>query len=123
MQIEAKIRKLARSAYYQNLYKASKEGSGVHLFKNVHNFSGLQSRFLYWLMVYDILYDEMAKLVSPYLDEEVINDDERTNAYLYYRKKKQESEWRKFNQEKQSQKVKNKSKQHLTTFDVDMRRP
>ena len=123
MNIDAQLRKLARSSYWQNLYKASKENNGIHLFDNVSNFSGLQGRFLYWLSVYDILYDELMKFGSPYLSEKAIEDNIRCDAYLYYRKKKNEREWQKHNREKNIPKIKNKSKENLTTFNVDMRRP
>ena len=123
MNLEERLRALARSAYWQNLYKASKDNNGIYLFENTTNFSGLQVRFLSCLSLYDLLYSELDRQESVYLDEEMLRDSVRVDAYLYYRKKKQEAEWRKHNQEKRTQNVKNQCRENLTTFDVDMRSP
>ncbi len=95
MNIEDQIRELAKSSYYQELYSASKNGSNIQLFKNVNNFSGIQFLFLYWVRVYSMLYDELHAMEWKNLDEEVIKDNIRCSAFLYYRRKKQEEELRK----------------------------
>ncbi len=80
-----KVRKLARSFYWQNLYIASQECNGIKLFENESNFSGLQLMFLYWLRTYKSLYEGLALEESPYLTENVIEDDLRCDAYLMFR--------------------------------------
>lgn len=117
------IRKLARSTYWQNIYNASKECSGIHLFKNKYNFSYAQERFLYWLSVYDSLYTDLQRCEDDLLTLHVINDDDRCDAYLYCRGKKRENEWKKYRQEKfKNEKVRNKNKKNLSTYNVDFRR-
>lgn len=123
MSLDKKIRKLARSSYWQSIFGASKENGGIHLFENLTNFSGIQSRFLYWLNVYYILNETKAKKEEDFLDNDLIKDDIRVDAYLYYRRKKQEAEWKKYNSTQTASKVKNKNRDNLTTFNVDMRRP
>ena len=123
MNVEAKLRKMARSSYWQNIYRASKSGSGLQLFENVTNISGLQNRFLYWLSIYEMLFDELGRYESHYLTESVIIDDDRCDAYLYYRRKKNEQEWKKYNKDKNPPKPTHRgNKKNQTTFNVDMRR-
>jgi len=87
MLIEKQIRKLARSSYWQNIYRASKESNGIILFENSSNLSGLQNLFLYWLKIYSLLYDELASKEWENLDTEVIKSDIRCDAFLAYRKR------------------------------------
>ena len=126
MDFEKQLRKLARTYFYQDLYKASKENSGIHLFKNNYNFSYLQIRFLYWLEVYEILYTELATKEDDFLTENVILDDYRCDAYLIRRKKKQEYEWKKYRQEEKKQKLREKHPKKFKTgnmipIEVDLR--
>lgn len=95
MKLETQIRELARSPYWQEIYNASKNGSNIQLFENVNNFSGIQYLFLYWLRVYSMLYDELHSMEWNNLDEAVIKDEIRTDAFLYYRRKQQEKEIKK----------------------------
>jgi len=99
MYLEQQIRKLARSNYFQNIYHASKECSGINLFENKTNFSGVQSLFLYWLSTYNMLYKELAQLEWENLDEKVIKDDYRCDCFLYWRSKHIEKEIRKAKKE------------------------
>lgn len=85
MSVQAQIRKLARSNYWQEIYSASKDASGIHLFQNINNFSGLQYLFLYWLRVYEMMYNELSNKEWPNLDEEVINNDRRCDWFLVWR--------------------------------------
>ncbi len=78
------IRKLARSYKYQFLYSKVKEIANLHLFKNFIDLSKAQVNFLQWLEVYKNLYQELQK-GEDYLSEEVLEDDLRTDAYLYYK--------------------------------------
>lgn len=87
MNIESYIRLLARNPYWQEVYRSSQKCSGIHLFENNTNISGLQYLFLYWLRVYDLLYTEMANNAWDNLDYAVIKDDDRCDAFLYWRKK------------------------------------
>jgi len=87
MKLESTLRKLARSRYWQELYGATKTCSGIYLFNNQINFSGIQVLFIYWLRVYSMLYDELAQLEWENLDNEVIKDDDRCDAFLYWRRK------------------------------------
>ncbi len=87
MNIEMTIRKLARSRYYQSLYRQSKEFHSLSLlFGNTCKLSGLQLYFLEWLQIYDSIYTDLLSKESIYLDGEVIDDDIRCDAYLYYKR-------------------------------------
>lgn len=124
---ELKIRKLAKSVYWQNLYSASKTIQGVHLFNNDTNYTSLQLKFLYWLSVYEMLYEELAQHKDEYLTEKVIEDDIRTNAYLLYRNKKYDHMWKKMRLDEKMSEHKNKHpKKHLSgemnLIEVDMRK-
>ncbi len=128
MNTDCKIRNLAKTNYWQNLYKSCQECSGLQLFKNTYNFSGLQIRFLYWLSTYDLLYKELATHEDDCLTRDVLLDNDRTDAYLIYRNKKQDYLWRKHrDDEKQAQlkanrkkKFKHPGKENL--INVDLRR-
>lgn len=113
------IRQLAKSAYWQNIYSASKEIGTIRLFENENNYSGLQSLFLYWLKIYDLLYSELTQKEYKYLDENVINDDCRCDAFLYWRGQIKEAELDKYKQEKQIDKLKFREKGNVSTFNVD----
>ena len=96
MDIENKIRLLAQSSYYQELYKASQDCSGIHLFENKNNFSRSQYLLLYWLRVYSMLYEELYSLEWTNLDESVIKDVDRCDAFLFWRRKQQEKKIKKY---------------------------
>lgn len=87
MNIHSQIRKLARSSYWQEIYKSSKEINGISLFENNYNFSGLQYLFLYWLRIYNMLYTELSEKEWTILDEQVIETDWRCDCFLYWRSK------------------------------------
>lgn len=90
MKLEDQIRELAKNSYYQEIYNTSKNCSNIQIFNNINNFSGIQYLFLYWLRVYSMLYDELYQKEWDNLDEAVIKDNIRTDAFLYYRRKQQE---------------------------------
>ena len=102
------LRKLARSSYWQSLYRASKENGSISLFDNSFNFSGIQVRFLYWLKIYELLYEELGKHEDDFLSENVIMDDIRCDAYLQYRNKKHDYLWKKFRNDEKMAQVKQK---------------
>jgi len=114
------IRKLARSSYYQNIYNASKEISGVQLFDNKNNHSGLQSLFLYWIKVYDLLYTELSQREWKYLDEKVIEDDIRCDAFLYWRGQHRDAELNKNKQEQKVNNLKFSKPGKVSSFDIDL---
>jgi hypothetical protein len=119
MDNEKLIRKLARSTYYQNIYKSAKEIGSIHLFENSSNLSGVQNLFLFWLSVYDTLYSELGQKEWKYLDEKVIDNDLRCDAFLYWRGQIKEQEIDNHNREKKVDKLKFKEKGDVSTFNVD----
>lgn len=76
------IRQLARSTKWQILYARSKENAGIKLFSNESDFTTLQVIFLQWLEIYRSLEIELATDPSK-ISREIIDDDLRTDAYLY----------------------------------------
>jgi len=126
MDIDLQLRELAKSNYWQNLYRTSKENLGVHLFQNTYNFTNLQIRFLYWLSVYEKLYEELVTMADDFLTEAVIEDSVRTDAYLIRRRKKNEYEWKKHRAEEKKQKIrkhhpKKHTKGNMVPIEVDLR--
>lgn len=113
------IRKLARSTYYQNIYSSSKELGSIHIFENIYNFSGIQVLFLFWLEVYSNLYSELSQKKWKYLDEKVIENDIRCDAFLYWRKQQNDIEIDKQKREQQINNLKLKDKSNVSTFNVD----
>ena len=120
MTYEEQIRKLARSVYYQNLYSASKEINSISLFDNTHNYSGLQVLFIYWLQIYSMLYDELSQEKWKWLDQIVIDNDTRCDAFLYWRKKQLEAEMKKYKNENKVHNSKLKNKDNVTSYSVDL---
>jgi len=84
--MEDKIRRLAKSSYFQNYYIHAKEFGTISLFKNTTNLSKIQIFFLHWLSVYNSLYQDLAN-EEDYLSEKVIDDDLRADAYLLWKRK------------------------------------
>ena len=88
------LRKLARTIYWQNFYIQAKELGNLDLFLNHTELSEIQMSFLHWLSIYNSLYTDLAN-GEDYINEEVIDDDIRTDAYLFWRrtvKNKKETE-------------------------------
>lgn len=88
--IKNPLRQLASSNYYQILYARCKELGSLQLFKNNSDLSRFQIIMLQWLQIYNVLYDELANN-TDFLSEEIIKDEIRTDAYLYYRGKRREN--------------------------------
>jgi hypothetical protein len=116
MNLEAHIRKLARNNFWQEIYFHSKESSGIYLFENKSNFSGIQYIFLYWLRIYSILYSELAQKDWDNLDKDVIEDDIRCDAFLYYRSKEQEKKIQEY--KKDEKKSKHKKGKDVTDYPI-----
>lgn len=128
MTLDLQLRNLARSAYWQNLYSASQKCSGIRLFENVSNLSGLQVRFLYWLSTYELLFSELSTHEDDLLTLEVLEDEDRTDAYLIYRNKKHDYLWKKHREEEKNTQLKATRKKGFkhpgkeSSINVDLRR-
>jgi hypothetical protein len=124
---DEKLWKLAKDSYYQSLYAFFKDGCNVQMFNNVRNYSGIQLRFLYWCSVVSMLHEELSKHEDKWLTRGVIEDFERTNAYLVHRNKKHDYFWQNYRrEEKEAQhKAKHPGKHksgNVNMIEVDMRR-
>jgi len=84
------IKRLARKVDQQNLYARAKELGCVHIFNNVSDFSYIQTTFLSWLETYNTMYVDLA-LDKPNIDEDVMKDELRTEAYLFWRSKNKDA--------------------------------
>ena len=120
MILDKKLRKLAKSLYWQNLYSISKNNSGIHLFENVNNFSTLQLRFIYWLSIYAKLYEELDTFANELLTEQVIDDFDRTDAYLIYKHKHIQHEWKQYRIKEKNIKRKTKKQLKGTVIPIDV---
>ena len=84
------LRQVARSTKYQFLYSRAKELNNINIFVNNFEYTDIQIRFLQWVAIYDSLYQDLSRKEN-YINEEIINDDIRTDAYLVYRNTKDKS--------------------------------
>ena len=88
--LEDPIRTLARSYSWQAIYHRCKDLPGqIELFENKKDFSHIQLTFLYYIEQIAGLYYDIA-IREKLIIEEVINDEIRTNAYLFYKNKHKE---------------------------------
>lgn len=127
MNISSRIRQLARTSYWQNIYKHSQECHGIKLFENENNFSGLQVEFLHWLAVYSMLYEELGKHEDDLLTEKVIENTNRCDAYLYHRRKKIDYDWKKYQDKIRQDEINSRRKRKFsegnrTDINVQLRR-
>lgn len=128
MNIDDKLRNLAKTDYWQLIYRSSLESSNVQLFENVTNLSGIQIRFIYWNSVYKLLNDELANREDTRLTQAVIDNDYRADAYLIYRNKKNDFLLKKYKREEQETQLKTGRKRQfknpgkVSTINVDLRR-
>jgi len=125
--MDDQLRRMAKNSYYQNLYDMFKSGSHIQMFDNTCNFSSVQVRFLYWLSIYHLLYEDLMKHEDDLLTQAVIDDNDRVDAYLIYRNKKHDYLWKKYRTEEKISEHKakhpNKHKDGKTNLiDVDLRR-
>ena len=125
--LDTHLRTLARSNYWQSLYSASKKNN-ISLFENTSNFSGIQIKFLYWIQIYSMLYEELSTYEDKHLTEKVLESNFRTDCYLIYRNKKHEFLWKKHRQEEEEAKIKANRKKNFkhpgkeSFINVDLRR-
>ena len=82
------LRKLAKSDYWQTLFAASKQISGIYLFENTRDFSPLQINFINWLAYYNSLN---YYLEDGSLPEWAYDNDLYIDALLYYLKKEKKN--------------------------------
>lgn len=104
MDIETKVRELAKTQYWQSVYSSSQDCSGIHLFENSTNFSGIQVMFLYWLRVYSLLHEELHNQEWSNLNDKVIADDIHCDAFLYWRSKELDKRTREYKAEERKAK-------------------
>lgn len=83
------IRQIARDGKYQMLFARAKDLGNIRFFANDRDFTRLQIEFLYWLEVYNSVYQDLY-LKTEYLTDDVIKDEIRFDAYLLYRQRKDE---------------------------------
>jgi hypothetical protein len=85
MNTHSALRELAKSIRFQNIFTASKEQPGIHLFKNVCEFSALQETFLILLYNYSVINDDihLHKISQLTLEKDIYAD-----AYLFWKKTK-----------------------------------
>ena len=99
MNLEDKVRALAKSQYWQSIYHSSKECQGINLFDNQTNFSGIQVLFLYWVRVYSLLYEEFYNQEWTNLYVGVIENNVHCDAFLYWRAKELEKRTRQYKED------------------------
>ena len=87
---ENPFRKLARSNKWQSLYARSKELSCLRLFHNEEHLTRSQLTFLQLLEMFNRLYSDLA-MNEKFISEEVIDDEIRTEAYLFWKRKEREN--------------------------------
>ena len=84
------IRTLANSNHWQTIYARCKEIGSLQLFDNRVDLSKFQLILLQWMEIYNSLYMDLSTK-QDFISEDVIKDEIRTDAYLYYRKKRREN--------------------------------
>ena len=104
MDIETKVRELAKTQYWQSIYSSSKDCTGINLFENCSNFSGIQVMFLYWLRVYSLLNEELHNQEWSNLNDKVIADNTHCDAFLYWRGKELDKRTREYKSEERKSK-------------------
>lgn len=68
------------------LYVRAKELSCVHIFENCSSLSKIQLEFLYWIALYNRLYQDIA-MGEKYISEDIIKDDFLCDCYLIWEEK------------------------------------
>lgn len=80
------LRELARSNYWQYMYKASKDNN-IKLFDNDRDLSAIQIRLLSYIAIYESIYTDIATGDCGLMDYERIKDDMLVDAYLVAKRK------------------------------------
>jgi len=82
------LKKFSRSVRWQTIYARVKEIGSLQLFNNTSDLTKLQLLVMQWTEIYHSLYEDIA-MNKPYIDEKIIEDELRTEAYLLWRRKNQ----------------------------------
>lgn len=98
------VRNLAKSEKHQSLFSMSKDINGVRLFKNEMDFGYLQVLYLNWLNIYHSLYTDLIR-EEEFIDEEILKDIIRVDAYLVYRNKVKNKKQDKLEQDNKKQRI------------------
>jgi hypothetical protein len=77
------LKKLAKTNKAQNIFIASKELSGLRIFRNMTDLSNIQEFYLTWLYTYDMINRD---ILSDKISEKVLKDDIYEEAYLLWKK-------------------------------------
>ena len=83
---ENPLSKLARSDYYQFLYKEYLKGR-IKLFQNETDLTNLQIEFLKWLEVFKVIIDDINE-GEDFAFKEILNDPLRVQAYIVFKSRK-----------------------------------
>lgn len=78
------LKRLAKSDKWQIVYDKSKKLGSLRLFNNTSDLSKVQIYFLHLLGIYDILFTDLF-MKKDYMDESILNDELRIEAYLLLR--------------------------------------
>lgn len=85
------LRKFSRSIRWQTLYARAKEIGSLKLFNNTSDLTKMQLLVMQWSEIYHSLYEDLA-MNKRYINEEVIEDELRTDAYLLWRRKNKDKD-------------------------------
>jgi len=80
---ESILSMMARSDYYQTLYREYREGR-LEIFKNRTELTGLQVAFLKWLEIFHIIKEDIINK-EPCAFKDIVNSPMRVQAYLVYK--------------------------------------
>jgi hypothetical protein len=82
--IYSKVRKLASSIRFQNLFAATKEINGIQLFHNSFNLSNIQNIFLSYLYNFDSINRD---IIIDKIREHVFDSEIYEDSYLLWKRK------------------------------------
>lgn len=84
MDIYRLLKELSKSVRAQNRFLAAKEVNGIHLFKNLDDFSKIQEVYLSYLYSSSVINNDiiMEKISEHVFDSEIMED-----AYLLWKRK------------------------------------
>jgi len=85
------LRTLAKSNYYQTIYGSCKE-TGLKIFENTTDLTFIQLWFLSFLSIYSVLNMDVAIGDAP---EKVLEDVIYEDAYLHFKKKSGQKDYKK----------------------------
>lgn len=92
------LRNIAKSGKWQNLFARAKDLGNLQLFCNNMDFTKAQVWLFYYLEVYQSLYSDLNS-GEDFINDEVINDSLRVDAYILYRNEKRKKEFKSHNKD------------------------